>query len=52
MTSIEDKLREARLRWFGHINRRSMDASVRKCKKIYFHNLEEIEVDRRSIGAN
>ncbi|PKA58339.1 ataxia telangiectasia mutated family protein [Apostasia shenzhenica] len=27
---IEDKLRESRLRWFGHINRRSIEAPVRK----------------------
>jgi len=31
---IEDKMREARLRWFGHIRRRSMDAPVRRCEKI------------------
>jgi len=32
--SIEDKIRETRLRWFGHIRRRSMDAPVRKCEKL------------------
>ena len=31
---IEDKIREARLRWFGHIKRRSMDAPVRRCEKL------------------
>ena len=31
---IEDKLRENRLRWFGHIERRSRDALVRKMEKI------------------
>jgi len=30
---IEYKIREARLKWFGHI-RRSMDASVRRCENI------------------
>jgi len=33
LTSIEDKIREVRLRWFGHI-RRTMDASVRRCEKL------------------
>ena len=32
MASIEDKIREARLRWFGHI-RRSMDALVTRCER-------------------
>ena len=27
---IEDKMRENRLRWFGHIQRRSLEAPVRK----------------------
>ena len=31
---IEDKIRENRLQWFGHIRRRSMDAPVRRVKKI------------------
>jgi len=31
IASIEDKMREARLRWFDHI-RRSMDAPVRRCE--------------------
>jgi len=34
MASIEDKVRKARLKWFGHI-RRSMDTPVRRCKKIH-----------------
>ena len=31
---IEDKMRETRLRWFGHMKRRSVDASVRRCETI------------------
>lgn len=31
--SMEDKSREARLRWFGHI-RRSMNAQMRRCERI------------------
>jgi len=34
VTSVEDKMREARLRWFGHIRRRSRDAPVRRCETI------------------
>ena len=31
---IEDKMRENRLRWFGHIERRPMDAPVRRVERI------------------
>ena len=31
---IKDKLREIRLRWFGHVKRRSEDAPVRRCNNI------------------
>ena len=44
VASIEDKMREARLRWFGHINRRSMDAPVSRCERIVRSNC------RRSRG--
>lgn len=30
---IEDKIRESRLRWFGHV-KRSENASVRRCERI------------------
>jgi len=30
---LEDKLRETRLRWFGHV-KRSVDAPVRRCEAI------------------
>ncbi|KAG5616451.1 hypothetical protein H5410_016275 [Solanum commersonii] len=32
VASVVDKLREARLRWFGHVKRRSADAPVRRCE--------------------
>ena len=34
MAFIEDKTREARFRWFGHIRRRSMDAPLRRCENL------------------
>jgi len=34
VASIEDKIREARLRWFGHIRRRNMDAPIRRCERL------------------
>ena len=32
---LEDKLRETRLRWFGHVKRRSVSAPVRKSEVIH-----------------
>ena len=34
VASIEDKIRDARVHWFGHVRRRNMDAPVRRCEKI------------------
>jgi len=31
---LEEKLREARLRWFGHVKRRCVNAPVRRYEKI------------------
>jgi len=36
VASTEDKMREARLRWFGHIKRRPRNAPVRKCETIAY----------------
>nr|XP_018634600.1 uncharacterized protein LOC108949236 [Nicotiana tomentosiformis] len=34
MAPMDDKMREARLRWFGHVRRRSIDAPVRGCETL------------------
>jgi len=34
VTPIEDKIKEARFRWFGHVRRKSMDALLRRCENI------------------
>jgi len=34
VASIENKIRETHLRWFGHIRRKSLDAPVRRCDKL------------------
>ncbi|XP_070018082.1 uncharacterized protein [Nicotiana sylvestris] len=31
---IDDKMRETRLRWFGHVQRRSLDAPIRRCEQL------------------
>ena len=31
---LEEKLRETRLRWFGHVKRRSVNTPVRRCEAI------------------
>ena len=34
VASIDDKIREARLRWFDHMRRRNMDAPVTRCERL------------------
>jgi len=36
---IEDKMREARLRWFGHVRRRSTDAPMRSYERLTLEGL-------------
>ena len=38
VSSIGDKIREIRLRWFGHIRRKNMDTPVKRCEKIVHPN--------------
>ena len=44
---IEEKMRESRLRWFDHVNRRSVAAPVRRCEMIIPPVEREGGVDRR-----
>ena len=41
---IEDKMRENRLQWFGHVGRRPIDAPVKRVEKI------DIEQDKKLKG--
>ena len=34
VASVEDKMREVRLRWFRHVRRRGTDAPVCRCEKL------------------
>ena len=43
----EEKLRESRLRWFGHVKRRSVAAPVRRCESINPPVVREGGVGRR-----
>jgi len=50
LASIEDKIRETRLQWFGHVNRRSVDASMRSCEMInIFEGKRERGRPKRSV---
>ena len=41
VASIEKKMRENRLRWFGHVRRRPIDAPVRRVEHINLGESEE-----------
>ena len=51
MASIEDKIREARIRWFVHIRRRSMDAPVRRCEKLDLLDHKKSRGRSKRVGA-
>ncbi|XP_070010773.1 uncharacterized protein [Nicotiana sylvestris] len=39
VASVEDKMRETRLRWFGHVKRRNIDAPVRRYERLAMESL-------------
>ncbi|PKA58475.1 ataxia telangiectasia mutated family protein [Apostasia shenzhenica] len=46
---IEHKLRESRLRWFGHLNRRPIEAPVRKIELLNFAHVQKGRVRPKKI---
>ena len=49
VASIEDKMRETKLRWFGHMKRRSVDAPVRRCEIINIPECKREMRDQRRV---
>jgi len=46
---IKDKMRETRLRWFGHVKRMSVDAPVRRSEMINIPGGKRGRVDQRRV---
>ena len=46
---IKDKMRETRLRWFGYVKRRSVDALVRRCERTNVPEDKRGRVDQRRV---
>ncbi|KAM3283029.1 hypothetical protein P3S67_026674 [Capsicum chacoense] len=51
VTPVEYKMREVRLRWFGHMMRRGMDAPVCRCERLALDGFRRGRVGRRSTGV-
>ena len=45
VTSINEKMRESRLRQFGLVQRRAIDAPVRKSESIQVEGVKKVEED-------
>ncbi|XP_070004261.1 uncharacterized protein [Nicotiana sylvestris] len=39
VASVEDKMQESRLRWFGQVRRRNINAHVRRCERLAMESL-------------
>ena len=48
--SIEEKMRENHLRWFGHVRHRPTDAPVRRIERMKLRQVKERKGDRRKHG--
>ena len=42
VTPIADKIRESRLRWFGHIKRRDINTPLHRCERIDISNSNRV----------
>ncbi|XP_070008469.1 uncharacterized protein [Nicotiana sylvestris] len=40
VASLEDKMRESRLRWFEHVKRRSIEPPIRRCERLAMASLK------------
>ncbi len=49
VVSIEDKLREGRLKWFGHVKRTHVEAPVRQVEHIVLENRKKKNVDQTDL---
>ena len=50
---IEEKIRENRLQWFGHVRRRPTDAPVRRVKLIKLGQVKRAQGDQKNMdGGN
>ena len=47
MTSIDEKMRESHLRWFGHVQRRVTNALVKKSKLIQVEGTKNGRVSQK-----
>jgi len=48
---MDDRMREERLRWFGHVQRRSIDSPVRRCEMLALAGTARGRGDLRIIGV-
>ena len=46
---FEDKMRETRLRWFGHVKRRSVEVLVSRCERTNFLEGKRGKDDQRRV---
>lgn len=46
---MADKMTEAKLRWFGHVNKRRMGAPIRRCERL---TITEVRRYRGRLNKN